>query len=79
MDLQLVAEFDDTAKLIKQLRKELADEGYVVPGQRGAMAKNPKADVLAQQQSNLRGLGRLLTTRKQGIPIGDDELSELLD
>lgn len=79
MDSHLVHEFDETVKLIKKLRRELDKEGWTVPGQRGAVAKNPKADVLAQQQSNLRGLGRLLTQRKQGIPISDDELSGLLD
>lgn len=79
MDSALIAEFDATVKLIKELRKDLKKEGWTVPGQRGAQAKNPKADVLKEQQANLRGLGRLLTARKQGVPIPDDELSELLD
>lgn len=79
MDSALIAEFDATAKMIKDLRRRLKKEGYVVAGARGGTVKNPLADVLKEQQTNLRGLGRLLTQRKQGIPISDDELSELLD
>lgn len=79
MDSQLVDEFDATVKLVKKLRARLDKEGYTVPGQRGASAKNPLADVLKEQQTNLRGLGRLLSQRKQIVPISDDAMSELLD
>ena len=79
LNIELVEEFEATLRLIGKLREAVEAEP-VSPTKRGGGKLNPAANVLATQQTHLRGLARLLERAKLDLPVvTDDDLSELLD
>jgi hypothetical protein len=78
IDQALLDDFEATSRWCAELRAEVA-ANPTTGTQRGGLRLNPAARVLAQQQSHLRGLARLIAARKLTLPPDfDSELAGLL-
>lgn len=78
MDAQLLAEFDETVKVIERARREMLEQPYI-EGQRGGAKPSPWVVILRDAQAHLARMARLLTLRGQEVPVGDDAFRSLLD
>lgn len=83
MDAVLIAEFDKIVADIQYTREKLEEakreDEIVVTGPRGGQKITAWLNILDQHQQALMRAARLLKQSKIDVPIGDDELSKLLD